>query len=258
MKKARFTLIELLVVIAIIAILASMLLPALNQARSRAHLTSCASNQKQLGMLIATYLNDWADYYPYAGALKNAPDLRPIPELLAAQYNMSPELFVCPGDKMSNGTYNAGEFEKYNWNVWQLAPTLDNYWNSASNVSKRRGSYGFSEWLLYECADPSVVGSSGRIINSPVKVSMVREPSTWGMMGDSRQLCIAGWFRISPYFTSYSYYTAARACYNSERHGLAANLLWGDLHVKKVAFKELAADTVRINPVSLSINPSIY
>jgi prepilin-type N-terminal cleavage/methylation domain-containing protein/prepilin-type processing-associated H-X9-DG protein len=63
MRRA-FTLVELLVVIGIIAVLVSLLLPALNKAREHANAVSCMSNLQQLGLTLQMYRNDFHDYVP--------------------------------------------------------------------------------------------------------------------------------------------------------------------------------------------------
>lgn len=62
--REKFTLIELFVVVAIIAILAAMLLPALNSAREKGQSIRCINNLKQLGTGFSMYQNDYDDYFP--------------------------------------------------------------------------------------------------------------------------------------------------------------------------------------------------
>jgi len=66
-SKQGFTLIELLVVIAIIAILAAILFPVFAKVRDKARQTTCASNEKQIGLAIMQYVQDYDENFPMAG-----------------------------------------------------------------------------------------------------------------------------------------------------------------------------------------------
>ena len=145
--RSTFTLIELLVVIAIIAVLAAMLMPALQQARERGRSVSCMNNMKQLGFANGQYMNDYDYYVPrqqgygwvprllvYLGGdvRRNAQGQLHIPKTLRSP------VMLCPSSQVMSGanTNSAGAGCNYTSNQFVCGKAICEYRsNGAANLS---------------------------------------------------------------------------------------------------------------------------
>ncbi len=116
--QAAFTLIELLVVIAIIAVLASLLLPALSQAKRKAQSTKCQSNSRQLGLATFLYCESNSDHLPYAWIEEIEPATNNFHPLLKPYlrnsapfdvWDIEVGVYVCPV-RLAEGYYGINPF----------------------------------------------------------------------------------------------------------------------------------------------------
>jgi prepilin-type N-terminal cleavage/methylation domain-containing protein/prepilin-type processing-associated H-X9-DG protein len=209
-KRIHFTLIELLVVIAIIAILASMLLPALKNARESAKKIDCTNRLKNTGSAFLMYSSDWEGYLPA----------------------------IAPGNNSYNGWWIAlGSYLGYK--DWELGtypcgcfdPTL--FWCPSAD----QDATPVNATLF-----PGIRGyGRGRYITAPIstnyfdildeyqKITKANNPSMRILAGDSTGFSFGGYWDFDNDSDGYMF----------RRHGNVINILYVDGHVNFLTEKTL-------------------
>jgi prepilin-type N-terminal cleavage/methylation domain-containing protein/prepilin-type processing-associated H-X9-DG protein len=128
MNRRGFTLIELLVVIAIIAILAAILFPVFAQAREKARQTTCLSNNKQIGLSVMMYVQDYDETFPpcltkgqngqWMGAFPDYVRYQGFMRSIMDPYIKNVGLWICPSQHLKGNQF--GEYTGYAYNAAYL------------------------------------------------------------------------------------------------------------------------------------------
>jgi prepilin-type N-terminal cleavage/methylation domain-containing protein/prepilin-type processing-associated H-X9-DG protein len=202
-----FTLIELLVVISIIAILASLMLPALNKARNSAYCAQCTSNQKQIQYAFSFYTGNNDDWLP--------PYYDPK-AYSAGQLNFWSQYLVAEIQKVNSLADAQRILSGKNWPKYWLCPN-----NKTANMTINSMAYGANAYLM----DKRLTGAYGPCL---FKVTTLARPSQLILFGCSDgdnnydSIISAGWYVVS------------------ENHNGGANLGYVDGHVTRKHRKDVS------------------